>query len=155
MMFKYGPESNRPGRQSRLQRHNSRQHEPIWPASRSGLVIPLVAGEGGAVLNGHPEKRLPNTLSVAFPGLGAEPLLAAVGDRVAASAGSACHSGGVAVSPVLDAMGVPPDRALGTVRFSTGALTTAEDIDDAGAATAGAVRDGKGRGDGARRRTDG
>jgi cysteine desulfurase len=50
-------------------------------------------------------------------------------ENVAASAGSACHSGGVTISSVLQAMHVPLDYAMGTLRFSVGRFTTAEEID--------------------------
>jgi cysteine desulfurase len=82
------------------------------------------------VLNGHPEHRLPNTLNVSFVGrVGAE-VLAALGD-VAASTGSACHSGRVELSPVLRAMKVSEAVGAGAVRFSLGRATTREDIDEA------------------------
>jgi cysteine desulfurase len=82
----------------------------------------------GVVLNGHPEHRLPNTLNVSFAGrVGAEVLGALEG--VAASTGSACHSGRVELSPVLAAMGVKPEIGMGAVRFSLGRPTTQEDVD--------------------------
>ena len=82
-------------------------------------------------LNGHPEKRLPNTLNVSLRGVDAGALLAALRDRVAASAGSACHADAVAASPVIRALGVADDWAMGTVRFSTGKFTTNEEIERA------------------------
>ena len=79
-------------------------------------------------LNGHPTHRLPNTLNVSFVGcIGAE-VLARL-DGVAASTGSACHAGRIELSPVLQAMGVPPDAGMGAVRFSLGRSTTREEID--------------------------
>jgi cysteine desulfurase len=81
-----------------------------------------------AVLNGHPEHRLPNTLNVSFAGtIGAE-LLAKL-DGVAASTGAACHAGQVELSPVLKAMGVPPKVGMGAIRFSLGRHTTDLEID--------------------------
>lgn len=80
------------------------------------------------ILNGHPDQRLPNTLNVSFlDWIGAE-LLARL-DGVAASTGSACHSGSVKLSPVLDAMGVTPEAGKGAIRFSLGRGTTANEID--------------------------
>ncbi len=80
------------------------------------------------VLNGHPQRRLPNTLNVAFVGrVGAE-ILAAM-PEVAASTGSACHSGRVELSPVLEAMAVTPQVGMGAIRFSLGRTTTADEID--------------------------
>lgn len=79
-------------------------------------------------LNGHPTERLPNTLNVSFAGrIGSEVLEALNG--VAASTGSACHSGRREVSPVLQAMRVPENIALGAVRFSLGRDTTTEELD--------------------------
>jgi cysteine desulfurase len=81
----------------------------------------------GIELNGHVEKRLPTTLNVRFPGvLGSAVLDAAPG--VAASTGSACHEGGESASPVLTAMGLHPDQALGAVRLSLGRATTEKEI---------------------------
>ncbi len=79
-------------------------------------------------LNGHPEKRLPNTLSLSFQGVEAGRLLEEIGLDVAASAGAACHSGEVTISHVLTAMGVPEEWAKGTIRLSTGRTTAREDV---------------------------
>jgi cysteine desulfurase len=80
------------------------------------------------VLNGHPEYRLPNTLNVAFPNhVGADILARLAG--VAASTGSACHSGRVKLSPVLKAMGIRPEVGMGVIRFSLGRYTAIEEID--------------------------
>jgi cysteine desulfurase len=79
-------------------------------------------------LNGHPTYRLPNTLNVSFISqIGAEILRRL--DGVAASTGSACHSGRIELSPVLEAMGVAPERGMGAVRFSLGRATTRNEID--------------------------
>ena len=80
-----------------------------------------------ARLNGHPELRLPNTLSLGFPGIEA-PLLLDAMKGIAASAGAACHADQVDISAVLSAMHVPYEYALGTVRFSVGRMTTREEI---------------------------
>lgn len=80
------------------------------------------------VLNGHPERRLPNTLNVSFVGRVGADVLGAL-DGVAASTGSACHAGSVELSPVLKAMGVLPEVGMGAVRFSLGRPTTEAEID--------------------------
>jgi cysteine desulfurase len=85
---------------------------------------------GRVVLNGHPQLRLPNTLNVSFVGHVGADLLAAV-PEVAASTGSACHEGSVVQSPVLCAMGVPPEVGRGAVRLSVGRFTTPEEVDRA------------------------
>jgi cysteine desulfurase len=79
-------------------------------------------------LNGHPTERLPNTLNVSFAGRIGSEVLAAL-DGVAASTGSACHSGRHELSPVLKAMGVPESIGLGAVRFSLGHGTTTAELD--------------------------
>jgi cysteine desulfurase len=97
---------------------------------RDRLYDGLQKGLGEIRLNGHPEKRLPNTLSVSFANIEATTILSEI-EGVAASAGAACHSDSVDVSPVLAAMHVPLEYATGTVRFSTGRLTTEDEIDRA------------------------
>ncbi len=80
------------------------------------------------VLIGHPTERLPNTLNVGFvEKVGAEILSLMPG--VAASTGSACHSGSVDISPVLRAMDISEKIAMGAIRFSLGRGTTREEIE--------------------------
>jgi cysteine desulfurase len=76
---------------------------------------------------------LPNTLSISIKGLSASSLLQMLHDKLAASAGAACHSsrGGPSVSPVLQAMQLGPEWAVGTLRLSTGRHTTAAEVDRA------------------------
>jgi cysteine desulfurase len=104
----------------------------LWERLREALGDDIV-------LNGHPERRLPNTLNVNFVGhIGAD-LLARV-PEVAASTGSACHEGQVRLSPVLAAMGVPPEAGQGAVRLSVGRFTTEEEIECAADALIRATR---------------
>jgi cysteine desulfurase len=85
------------------------------------------------VLNGPPERRLPNTLNANFiEHIGSE-LLEKV-PEIAASTGSACHEGQVTVSPVLCAMGVPPSISRGALRLSVGRFTTEDEVDRAATA---------------------
>ena len=102
----------------RLSRLRDRLHERLAEA------VP------GLALNGHPRERLPNTLNVSFPGVDGGELLAAT-PRVAASTGSACHEGQTDPSPVLVAMGVPRERALGAVRLTLGRWSTEAEVDAA------------------------
>ena len=81
-------------------------------------------------INGHREKRLPNTSSIGFKGLEANTILSEL-ENVAASAGAACHSDRIDVSSVLEAMNVPLEYAMGTLRFSVGRFTTPPEIDRA------------------------
>lgn len=80
------------------------------------------------VLNGHPERRLPNTLNVSLRGINGGEILSKL-PNVAASTGSACHAGETHLSPVLAAMSVPAEVGLGAIRFSLGRTTTQEEID--------------------------
>jgi len=91
-------------------------------------------------LNGHPKQRLPNTLSLSFRGIEANTLLAEIGEQVAASAGAACHADGIDVSVVLEAMQVPIDWAMGTIRFSVGRGTSSDDVDRAASIVSEAVQ---------------
>jgi cysteine desulfurase len=117
----------------RLRRLRDRLAERL----RAGL------GEEGIVLNGHPERRLPNTLNVNFVGRVGVDLLKDV-PLVAASVGSACHEGDqqrtFTLSPVLQAMGVPTHLGRGAVRLSVGRFTTEEEIDRAADALVAAVK---------------
>ena len=79
-------------------------------------------------LNGHPLHRLPNTLNISFVEKAGGELLSKL-DGVAASTGAACHSGSVELSPVLKAMGIPPEIGMGAIRFSLGRTTTMEEVD--------------------------
>jgi cysteine desulfurase len=105
---------------------------------RDRLHEKVSKGIGDAHLNGHPERRLPNTLSLSFPGLAADAILGAL-EGVAASAGAACHAGEVKLSYVLEAMGVDENTAMGTIRFSVGRMTTAEEVDRAARSVVDAV----------------
>lgn len=82
----------------------------------------------GIHLNGHPELRLPNTLNISFIGFNGHEILNKLND-VAASTGSACHSGMTSLSPVLSAMGVSEEIGRGAIRFSLGRYTTKEEVD--------------------------
>ena len=79
-------------------------------------------------LNGHPKERLPNTLNVSFIGRAGSEILGRI-ENVAASTGSACHSGSIELSPVLKAMKIPPQIGIGAIRFSLGRTTTREEIE--------------------------
>ena len=83
-----------------------------------------------AVIHGTGAPRLPNTVLVSFPGARSDHLLMALDARgIAVSAGAACASGAVEPSPVLSAMGVPREVAIGAVRFSMGRTTSAAEVE--------------------------
>jgi len=81
-------------------------------------------------LNGHAQKRLPNTLNVRFKFLEGEGIILSLDmEGVAVSTGSACTSGSLEPSHVLTAMGVDPAETQGSIRFSLGRDNTKEDMD--------------------------
>ena len=83
-------------------------------------------------INGQGDGRgLPNTLSISIAQCNASEVLAELSEDVAASAGAACHSGGAGVSSVLTAIGLDESHARGTLRLSTGRLTTEREVDRA------------------------
>lgn len=100
-------------------------------AMRDHLQQRLAAAVPNLQLNGHPERRLPNTLHVSFPGASGRALLGEAAEVVAASVGSACHSEHDAVSVVLAAMGFDSARASGAVRLSVGRGTTRDEVERA------------------------
>ena len=95
---------------------------------RNRLEAGLMARLPDLRVNGHPTKRLPNTASISFRSLKANHIISELPD-IAVSAGAACHSEGVDISPVLKAMNVPLEYAMGTIRFSVGRYTSAAEID--------------------------
>jgi cysteine desulfurase len=106
---------------------------------RDRLWRGLAAAIPGLAINGHPEQRLPNTLSVRFPGVSGPAVLGAA-PRVDASTGSACHAGEVQAPAAIVAMGVAAREALGTVRLTLGRGSTREEVDEACAALVHAWR---------------
>ena len=86
----------------------------------------------GARLNGPVVDRVPNTVNLEFPGLDAQAAVMALDLLgLACSTGSACASGAPEPSPVLLAMGLSPERARSSIRFSLSRLTTEQEIKQA------------------------
>ncbi len=82
------------------------------------------------LLNGHPEKRLPNTSNIAFEYIEGEAILLSLSQLgICASSGSACTSGSLEPSHVLRAMHVPFSGIHGSIRFSLSRYNTEQDID--------------------------
>ena len=106
--------------------HMQYMRDRLWEGLQAALN-----GEGVMRRNGTENECLPNTLSVSFANLEANTILAEIEDRVAASAGAACHADEIEVSQTLEAMNVPLQYAMGTLRLSTGIPTTREDVDTA------------------------
>jgi len=119
------------GKACEIAKRDLEQNMTHMQQMRDRLYEGLKTNCGDTRLNGHLQKRLPNTLSISFAGLEANRLLDAIGPEVAASAGAACHSDTIEVSGVLKAMEVPLNWAKGTLRLTTGRGTTEADIDKA------------------------
>lgn len=99
---------------------------------RDGFEKRLVAALPDVVVNTPPIQRSCHHLNVRFPGIRNETLLLRLDQEgVAASAGSACQSGAATVSHVLEAMGLAPDEARESVRFSFGWTSTEQEAEQA------------------------
>ena len=97
---------------------------------RDRLIRGILERVGYTRLNGHPSVRLPNNVNIAFEFVEGESLLIGLDmEDVACSAGSACMSSNVAASHVLTAIGLSPQLAQGSLRFSLGRGTTDAEID--------------------------
>ena len=113
---------------------------------RRRFLDALHAQAAPLVLNGPAEDGMPHTLNLSFPGLKADLLLMSLDlAGVACSTGSACSSGSLLPSPVLQAMGVPADRLHSALRFSLSPLLTEPEIDDAANRIAAVVNRLRGR----------
>jgi len=117
------------GRACELAAEDVAAEGPRLRGLRDRLRRALEADLPGVRVHTPEEGSLPNTLSVAIPGVNAARLLDRLGEEVAASAGAACHGSAVTPSHVLVAMGVDVATALGTVRLSLGRFSTEEEVD--------------------------
>ncbi len=96
---------------------------------RDRLERELTALEGARV-NGAGAPRVPNTTNVLFEGVEGEALVIALDLKgLAVSTGAACSSGAIEPSHVLTAMGLRPDQARGSIRFSLGKQTNSGDVE--------------------------
>jgi cysteine desulfurase len=105
---------------------------PRVGALRDRLAAALVARIADAKVHGGSTPRVPNTLSIAFPGLDAAALVLALDlAGLQVSRGSACRSGAEGPSPAIRALGVPESWARGTIRLSLGVETSEAEISEA------------------------
>jgi len=97
---------------------------------RNKLEQGLLARVPHARVNGGAASRTPNTTNLVFPGIEGEALLIALDLKgLACSTGAACSSGAVEPSHVLTAIGLPPEEARASLRFSLGRHTAEQEID--------------------------
>mmetsp|Transcript_5601 Transcript_5601/g.22051 ORF Transcript_5601/g.22051 Transcript_5601/m.22051 type:complete len:263 (-) Transcript_5601:147-935(-) len=118
------------------QRQTAAHMRRLTARLRDGIERHLgkMAGEAPTVRVNGPSDRercLPNTLSISIEGVSASAVVTELGDRIAFSAGSACHAGGTTMSAVLRAMHFVEERGRGTIRLSCGRHTTVEEVDRA------------------------
>jgi cysteine desulfurase len=99
---------------------------------RDELILGIEASIPGARLNGHRANRLPNNVNFSFEGVASDDLLLRLDlAGICASAGSACSSGSMEPSHVLQALHVPEKYLESSVRFSLGTFNTLEEVDRA------------------------
>jgi cysteine desulfurase len=110
-------------------RTDDRTDDQKMAAARDHLERELLDIEATG-LNGEGAPRVPNTTNIYFDGIEGEALVIALDLKgLAVSTGAACSSGAIEPSHVLTAMGLRPDRAKASIRFSLGKQNTPEDVD--------------------------
>jgi cysteine desulfurase len=121
-----------PSQRDTIRRLRDRFEQQVAADAPDAVVIGGGAGSDG---------RLWNTSNIAFPRMEAEAMLVGLSERgLCASAGAACSSGSLEPSPVLLAMGVPPEVAHGAVRFSLSRFTDAAEVDEAAGVVAAVMQ---------------
>ncbi len=97
---------------------------------RDKLIEGLVERIDHIRLNGHPGRRLPNNVNVSVDFVEGESMLLNLDlEGICASTGSACSSASLEPSHVLLALGLPPEQAHGSLRFTSGRENTEEDVE--------------------------
>jgi cysteine desulfurase len=118
------------GKAAALAERDLEEYQRKTSTLRSKLKQGLEAKIPNIKVNGHPFDVLPNTLNVSFSGVEGEAILLSMDMAgIEASTGSACASGSLEPSHVLMAIGVGPELAHSSIRFSLGWSTGAEDVD--------------------------
>ncbi|MDR0382511.1 MAG: aminotransferase class V-fold PLP-dependent enzyme [Spirochaetaceae bacterium] len=118
------------GKAAELAKNELPEYGRNMAALRDRLLRGLEANVPTIKINGHPKDMLPNTLNVSFPGAEGEAILLSLDMKgIEASTGSACASGSLDPSHVLMAIGMWPELAHGSIRFSLGRNNTEADID--------------------------
>jgi cysteine desulfurase len=118
------------GEAARLAKQELAEYGRTMSGMRNRLRDGLVSAVPNVKINGHPTDILPNTLNISFPGAEGEAILLSLDlEGIEASTGSACASGSLDPSHVLMAIGVWPELAHGSIRFSLGHGITQDAID--------------------------
>jgi len=118
------------GKASEIAMEEFEEEERRIKKLRDKLEKGLMEKIDDVIINGHPERRLPGTLNICIKYVEGESILLQLDHNgIAASSGSACTSGSFEPSHVLTSMGIPPEVAHGSLRFSVGRSNTEKDID--------------------------
>ena len=118
------------GKASEIAMEEFEEEERRVKKLRDRLEKGLMEKIDDVIINGHPERRLPGTLNICVKYVEGESILLQLDHNgIAASSGSACTSGSFEPSHVLTSMGIPPEVAHGSLRFSVGRSNTENDID--------------------------
>src|SRR5262245_34522252 len=117
------------GKAAELARHSLNEDAPRVSSLRDELELGLLKKIPQSRANAAAAPRTPNTTNITFPGIEGEALIIALDLKgLACSTGAACSSGAVEPSHVLTAIGLPPEEARASIRFSLGRHTTPADI---------------------------
>jgi cysteine desulfurase len=119
------------GRAAEIARKGLQQCDPAEMSALRDRLEQAILGEVEAsAVNGEGVRRVPNTSNIYFDYIDGEALVIALDLKgLAVSTGAACSSGAIEPSHVLTAMGLPPERARASLRFSLGKQNTAEEVE--------------------------
>ncbi len=118
------------GAAAKLAQENMARENTEVRLMRDRLEAGIITRIPRVYVNGDAEHRLPNTTNISFESIEGEGILLMLNEfGICASSGSACTSGSLEPSHVLLAMGIPHERAHGSIRFSLSTYTTDADID--------------------------
>ncbi|HET7629821.1 MAG TPA: cysteine desulfurase family protein [Candidatus Saccharimonadales bacterium] len=119
-----------------LELAEKRRHQTVrrLETLRQALAASLVGSVDGLEIDGHPKKHLPGILHISLSGLDAERVVFGLDDQgVMVATGAACAANKGTRSAVLEAIGLPPEQADGSLRISLGRTNTPEQIESAAA----------------------
>jgi len=118
------------GRAAEIASHEMSKEAERLACLRDKLIKGLEEKIDNIRLNGHPRKRLPNNVDISVDFIEGEAMLLNLDlEGICASTGSACSSASLEPSHVLLALGVPPEQAHGSLRFTLGRENTEEDVE--------------------------
>lgn len=123
------------GAVAELARAELDQRQAQLQANTAALEEIILSIAPDALIHGREAPRVPGIVNVRFPGVDGETLLVGLDlAGVSASHGAACSTGAMEPSPVLRAMGLSPQEARASIRFSVGPSTSEAELDHLAAA---------------------